>query len=169
VLQVLCELFQLQLAVMLYDKDDVKSLSSSIMQLLEQLEEQQEQQPSGSSSLAQLKLHLLMLQLMSSVQRGHFDLIQGEGKEQPKGQQDSSEQTPSTLEQMDELLQQLQDSTQQAATAAGQQQYDWLPPPVLTAAVQLVAALVDKNGGRDKPGLDRIAKGEFACSSRAWC
>lgn len=164
-LQVLCNLFQLQLAVMLSDKQDVSNLSSSIMQLLEQLEAQ-EQKPS-SSSLAYLKLHLLMLQLMMLLQSGSFKDIEGEAKEQPKGQQDPSPQSLSMVEQMDDLLQQLPDSTQQAATAAQQQQqYDWLPPPVLTAVVQLLAALVDKNGGRQKPGQARIAKGEIACSSR---
>jgi hypothetical protein len=69
------------------------------------------------------------------------------------------------VEQLDELLQQVTGGEQQAAAAAQQAQpYEWLPLPVMAATVHLLAAMVDKNAGKQKPGQARITKGEFACS-----
>lgn len=168
-LQVLCNLFQLQLAVMQYDKQDVATYTSSITELLQQYEAQEQQQEQHASTVVYLKLHFLMLQLMMLLQSGNFKDIQGDAKEQ-KGQkqqqQESAPQAVPLVEQLDDLLLQVTGGEQQAAAAAAQQgqPYEWLPLPVMAATVHLLAALVDKNAGKQKPGQARIAKGEFACS-----
>jgi hypothetical protein len=174
-LQVLCHLFHLQLAVMQFDRQAVSAITSSVTEVLQQIESQQEQQQSqeqlstADMHLAQLKLHFLMLQFMYLVQNGSFKELQGEAKEQ-KGQQQGggdAAQAQSITEQMDELLEQLQDSQQQqagtdaaaAAHALQPQPYEWLPKPMMAAGVCLLAAVLDKNGGKQKQGQARIAKG----------
>lgn len=172
----LCHLFHLQLAVMQFDRQAVSAITSSVTEVLQLIESQQEQQHSqeqlstADMHLAQLKLHFLMLQFMYLVQNGSFKELQGEAKEQ-KGQQqgggDAAAQAQSITEQMDELLEQLQDSQQQqpgadaaaAAHALQPQAYEWLPQPMMAAGVCLLAAVLDKNGGKQKQGQARIAKG----------
>lgn len=163
-LQVLCNLLQLQLAVMQFDKQDASSHSSSVTELLQQCEQQRDL---DRGSLAYMKLHFNMLQLMMLLQSANYKEIQGDAKEQ-KGQKQQQQPQAPLVEQMDGLLQQLSDIQQRAAIAGQPQQqlqaYEWLPLPVVTATVQLLAALVDKNGGRTKPGQKRITDGEFTCS-----
>lgn len=183
-LQVLCHLFHLQLAVMQFDRQAVSAITSSVTEVLQQIESQQEEEQqqqhnsqeqlsTAEMHLAQLKLHFLMLQFMFLVQNGSFKELQGEAKE-PKGQQQgdgaAAAQAQSITEQMDELLQQLlsQDGQQQQAAAGAAaaaahapqpQPYEWLPQPMMAAGVHLLAAVVDKNGGKQKQGQARIARG----------
>ena len=189
-LQVLCNLFLLQLAVVQYDKPQATSdLIGTLTALLEQLEAQHEQGQQQSSDqapmqvdqqqqqvvptaadatgvqsrhLAYMKLHFCMLQLMNSLQFGHFkELYPKQGEEQP------GSHVPPIVEELDELLQQLTDVPQQqgqpSSAAAAQPQfeapYEWLPLPALAAAVHILAAVIDKAAGRRKQGLTRISRG----------
>jgi hypothetical protein len=169
-LQVLCNLLQLQLAVMQFDKQEVAAYTSSTAELLQQCEAQERQHAPQISSIAHLKLHFVMLQLMMLLQSGNFKELQGDAKEQKGQKQPQHESAPKAVplvEQLDELLQQVTGEQQQAPTQLAQP-YEWLPLPVMAATVHLLAAVVDKNAGKQKPGQARIAKGGFACSRGWW-
>lgn len=164
----LCNLFQLQLAILHFERADVSAISASVQELLHQCEEQQ-QDSAADSHVAQLKLHFLMLQVMMVVQSGSFKEL-NDSKE-PKEGAAAAAQASAIIDQMDELLHQVAGAQLQTAqqrtdkgTSRGaqqqQQQCEWLPAPVMAAAVHLLAAEVDKNAGKQKQGQARIANGE---------
>jgi hypothetical protein len=175
-LQVLCNLFKLQLAILHFERADVSAISASVQELLQQYEAQQEQQPDPTAErhLKQLKLHFLMLQVMMVVQSGSFKELLDSKDPKEGAAAAAATQASAILDQMDELLHQVAGPQLQAAqdiadkgTSSGaqqqQQQSDWLPAPVMAAAVHLLAAEIDKNAGKQKQGQARIAIGE--CSS----
>jgi hypothetical protein len=169
---VLCNLFQLQLAILHFERADVSAISATVQELLQQCEEQQD--AAADSHLAQLKLHFLMLQVMMVVQSGSFKELQD--SKEPKEGAAAAAQTSAIIDQMDELLHQVAGAQLQAAQQGAdkakaksseaqrqrqqQQQCEWLPAPLMAAAVHLLAAEVDKNAGKQKQGQLRIASGE---------
>jgi len=183
----------MQLSVMQWDKQEASTLAASVTDGLKQLEEQQqgqqqgqqghapaappaanpqqEQQPqqeAASSHVAYLQLHFNMLQVMLDVQKGDFKQLYPTtaGQDQPAP-------VPPIVDAMDDLLQELSAGQQQHQQAlpsvvAGQQQhawYHWLPLPAMSAAVQLLAAMIDKPAGKQKQGQARISRGGLMDSS----
>lgn len=193
VLQVLCNLVLMQLSVMQWDKQEASALAASVADGLRQLEEQQEQQQgqqghepaagpaanpqqgqqqqqeAASSHVAYLRLHFSMLQVMLDVQKGDFKQLYPTtaGQDQPAP-------VPPIVDAMDDLLQELSAGQQQHQQAlpsvvAGQQQhawYHWLPLPAMSAAVQLLAAMIDKPAGKQKQGQARISRGGVTILNR---
>lgn len=187
-MQVLCNLFLLQLALAQFDRQEATALDAKLTGLVRQLEQQQgpeqaaaaaagqgkgnrQQQPTSPAAAAKpliyLRLHFTMLQLIMKVQFGQFKELYAKQKE------DEPSHVPPAVEQMDELLEQLTDTQQVqpaaaaaadgAATAGNVQQhqlpYAWLPVPAMAATVHLLAAVIDKTAGRRKQGQARLLRG----------
>jgi hypothetical protein len=157
----MCALCQLQMALLSWDKGAADAAAKAAAAQLAQAQAAAQAEPSGLQ--LQLQLVLKILQVVMDLQAGRFqDLGRGATKDSP----------PTVLTALEGILQRLgQHSSQQQEQQPGGGHTSavllqgWLPLPVASALVQLLAAVILKPLGKNTKALEHISTGLQALSA----
>lgn len=176
-LQLLCQLFQLQLALMNWSRPDAERLAAAAAAALQSLE-QRPGDTAQAALLARLRLHLTVLQTCLALRLGNMQQLLGDGGGSAAGGGGTSgaASVPAIVGRLQQQLTAMKRLDEQVAAAADRQQqahaagqpvdgccYSWLPPACLEALVELLCAAATKPSGRVKPALEHVDRG--ACVS----